>query len=155
MRAVNAAWMSVRLRGRARGRLSPQAGHRAAAAARAKRERPNVRVNAINRSWRVTAGKWRAGFNVEIRSCRECQYLLLVSLAPGAKRPEMHQRCMVDLMRTRPVHGWLSKRRRLRDNDIEKEEIDRQTQARMPRPPRRGRTPDAAILTRNFRWTVL
>jgi hypothetical protein len=155
MRAVNAAWMSVRLRGRPRGRPSPQAGHRAAAAARARRERLNVRVNTINRSWRVTAGKWRAGVNVEIRACRLCSTLLLVSLAPGAQQPEMHQRCMVDLMRSDPARRWLSRRRLLRDAETDKVEIDSQTLARMPMRPRAGRPADPVILTRNFRWAVL
>ena len=145
----------VRARQMRGGVLSPEVALRARLAHREKLARLGVSSTGVPRGWTTAAGKWRRGVNVEIRACRACGTLLLASLAPGAQRPTLHQRCMVALMRSPDARAVLSARRRLRDDGKAAWQIDRALGPGLPVPPRHGREPDATILTRDFRWAVL
>jgi hypothetical protein len=91
-------------------------------------------------TWRKPAAGW------QLRQCRRCEHLLMVSTAPTAKQPEMHDACWREWRRSEEGQLWLSRVKALA-------QAGRKTAPPIRRRP--GKHRSAANLTRNFRWTVL
>jgi hypothetical protein len=139
-----------------RGQLDPYAGAAASARKRATRldqaER-GVRSQSDDerRARRITASKWARGVNIEVRQCAGCGLLLLYD-STVATRPELHQQCMIEFMRSEEGRRWLSDRRKAREEGQSLTTINREHGFRFPIPPRRLRDPN--VLKRDFTWAV-
>lgn len=90
------------------------------------------------------ATTWRHGSKWLISQCLHCGRLMMISTAPTAARPRLHQRCYHEVLQTEEGREWrrnrLSRRRFAADHP--------------PVEKRRGRRRDPDTLTRDFGWAV-
>lgn len=102
----------------------------------------------------ATTWRKRGGPRWEIRQCvlPSCRKLLMVSTAPTAKKPELHEQCWRELRDSESGQLWLSRISQLSKLGRDREATKIKSHLPVSMPAGKHRTVET--LTRNFGWTV-